>query len=489
MTIKRSFLTIFTIIFLIGIGLGQVPDQKKTTARVSAYLDRLEAVGFTGSVLVEINGRKAISRGYGFRNAAQKLKNTPDTLFDIGSITKQFTAAAILKLEMQGKLSTDDKITKFFENVPPDKAGITLHQLLRHIAGFPSVVGGDYDKIGREEFIDKLMQSPLKFEPGARFSYSNVGYSLLAMIVERVSGQKYEQFLYENLWHPAGMETTGYSRPAFDRDLIATGYKEDKEWGKPTDKEWEGDAPYWHLKGNGGILSTVEDMYKWHLALLGDNILSKEAKQKYYHPQFRPGENENPYYAYGWDILKTPRNTILTRHNGTNRVFYADFYRYIDEGVAVILLSNKAHQDFFGTDRTISKIIFDPGFVPEIPAADNEANRAFTDEAIRIAGEKGPEAGLEAVRKRKKGVDILERRINDRGYDLLNDGKKNEAVAVFRLAVMAFPKSANAFDSLGEAYMEAGNKELAIENYKKSLALDPENKNAEEMLKKLGQFN
>src|SRR5262245_30970500 len=305
-----------------GACTGQVPDAENTTARVSAYLNELEAVGFTGSVLVEMNGKKAISHGYGFRNLAKKQKNTPDTIFDIGSITKQFTEAGILKLEMQGKLTTSDKITKYFPGVPADKSGITIHHLLRHSAGLPSVVGGDYDKISEEEFIGKVMRAPLKFEPGARFAYSNVGYSLLAMIIERVSGQKYEQFLYDHLWHPAGMEMTGYSRPAFDKEMIATGYKEDVEWGKPTAKEWGGDAPYWHLEGNGGVLSTTEDLYKWHRALLTDNVLSKQAKAKYYHPQLRPGENETSYYAYGWAISKTPHNTMLARHNGTNRVFF-----------------------------------------------------------------------------------------------------------------------------------------------------------------------
>jgi tetratricopeptide (TPR) repeat protein len=177
----------------------------------------------------------------------------------------------------------------------------------------------------------------------------------------------------------------------------------------------------------------------------------------------------------------------LTRHNGTNRVFFADFYRYIDEGAAIIFLSNKAHLDFLRTDRTISKIIFEPNYTPEIPAEDNEANRAFTDGVINVTQEKGVEAGIEARKKRKKGVDLLERRINSKGYELLEAGKKDESVAVFRLCVMAFPRSSNAFDSLGEAYMEAGNKKLAIENYEKSLALDPENKNAEEMLQKLRQ--
>jgi tetratricopeptide (TPR) repeat protein len=135
----------------------------------------------------------------------------------------------------------------------------------------------------------------------------------------------------------------------------------------------------------------------------------------------------------------------------------------------------------------ISRIIFEPDYTPVIPVADNEGNRAFTDEVIRIAQEKGPAAGLEAVKKRKKGVDVIERRINDKGYDLLGGGKTNEAITIFELGVIAFPRSANAFDSLGEAYMGVGNKKLAIENYEKSLKLDADNKNAEEMLKKLRQ--
>src|SRR5262245_60943506 len=163
----RCFVILLVLSLATGACMGQVSDTEKTTARVSTYLSELEAVGFTGSVLIEINGRKGVSLGYGFRNAEQKQKNTPDTIFDIGSITKQFTAAGILKLEMQGKLTTSDKITKHFPDVPADKSGITIHQLLRHIAGLPSVVGGDYDKISEEEFIGKVMQAPLKFEPGA----------------------------------------------------------------------------------------------------------------------------------------------------------------------------------------------------------------------------------------------------------------------------------------------------------------------------------
>jgi CubicO group peptidase (beta-lactamase class C family) len=482
----RNFITSFLLLLVVGhSNFSQTKNTGQTVRKISVYLDKIERVGFNGTLLVELNGKTVISKGYGFRNVDQKLKNTPHTIFDIGSITKQFTAAAILKLEMQGKLSTDDKIAKYFNKVAADKSEITIHQLLRHSSGLPSVVGGDYDRIGESDFVDKVMQAPLKFETGTRFSYSNVGYSLLAIIIEKVSGLTYEQFLYEHLWRPSQMESTGYKRPTFDNSLIAIGYKDDKAWGRPSEKEWDKDAPYWHLKGNGGVLSTTEDLYKWHRALLTDRILSKEAKQKYYFPQLRPGENSNPYYAYGWDVLRTKRNTTLARHNGANGVFYADFHRYLDEGITIIMLSNRAHQNFFELNPTISKIIFNPAYNPIIPVEENETNRSFTGEVARITLERGLAAGIEAYNKGKIKAALIERVINNRGYRLLSESKPKEAIDMFELNVFAFPRSANAFDSLGEAYMEAGNKDKAVENYKRSLLLDPDNANAREMLRKL----
>jgi CubicO group peptidase (beta-lactamase class C family) len=480
---------IFLLLFITGsVSFSQkINNQQsaKTTQKIETYLNELEKVGFSGTVLVELNGRKAISKGFGYRNVDQKLKNTPQTIFDIGSITKQFTAAAILKLEMQGKLNTDDKISRYFANVPQDKSAITIHDLLRHSSGLPSVVGGDFDKISEGEFIEKVFKTPLKFESGTRFSYSNVGYSLLGLIIEKVSGESYEEFLYKNLWKPARMEMTGYTRPKFDKNLIADGYKNEELWGNPTEKAWNGNAPYWHLKANGGILSTAEDLYEWNLALRSDEILSTEAKVKYYRPKLRAGENDNPYYAYGWDVFKTKRNTFLARHNGTNRIFYADFYRYLDEKITIISLSNKAHENFTRANLEISKIIFDSSFKPIIPIADNQANRNFTEEIIKITLEKGFQSAIETYKKRNSPVNLLENVVNSKGYDLLSGKNFDQAIEIFKLNVFAFPQSANAFDSLGEAYLEAGNKALAIENYKKSLSLDPDNRNAEEVLKRL----
>jgi CubicO group peptidase (beta-lactamase class C family) len=460
-------------------------EQGETVATVRAYLDTLEQEGFSGAVLVEFEGKVVVSQGYGYSDVQNRRKNSARTVFDIGSITKQFTAAAIMKLETEGKLSTDDRLAMYFKNVPADKSEITIHQLLRHSSGLVSTVGRDYEKITGAAFADTVMKSPLKFRPGTEFSYSNIGYSLLGMIVEKVSGMPYEKFLYQNLWRPAGMEQTGYKRPDFSNDIIAIGYdNNDHAWGKPTEKEWDKDGPFWHLKGNGGILSTAEDMLRWDQALLTNRVLSEKARVKMFRPKLRQGEDSASYYAYGWDVRRTPRNTTSYWHNGSNGIFYADFFRFVDEGTTIIVLTNRSN-GFQGAGGEIARALFSPAYRPVVPIADNEKNRSFTDHVIETAVQQGSEAAANELANARPDQHLLEERVNRRGYELLQGGSVKQAINVFRLNVQGFPKSGNAYDSLGEAYLTAGDTALAVENYRKSLALDPENKNAEEVLKKL----
>jgi len=387
---NNSILLLLLALFSFTISFSQQKNASQINNKIVTYLAELEKVGFSGTVLVELEGQKTISRGYGFRNLELKERNTANTIFDIGSLTKQFTASAILKLEMQGKLSTSDTITKYFQNVTIDKSTITIHDLLRHQSGLQNNIGGDYDSISETDFLNTLMKSPLRFKSGTNFSYSNVGYSLLALIIEKVSEQTYEQFLYENLWKPAGMETTGYSRPNFDADLIAVGYgKNDIVWGKPTNKNWNRREPYLHLKGNGGILSTTEDLFKWHKALMTTTILSIQEKEKLYYPKIRANENNKAYYAYGWDVSKTDRNTFRIWHNGANNIFYADFMRFIDEKTTLIMLSNKSNRDLDQLNFEVAKLIFERNYKPIIPIADNKANQKFSQEIIETVLSKG----------------------------------------------------------------------------------------------------
>jgi CubicO group peptidase (beta-lactamase class C family) len=173
--------------------------------KVDEFMSRLEAWGFSGAVIVAKDGQIVMSKGYGLANREQKIPFTPETVSSIGSITKQFTAAAILKLEMQGKLKVGDPIGKYLPGVPPDKADITIHHLLTHTAGVRADFGGrDSDPIARDDLVKLVLASPLRFKPGVRYEYSNEGYSLAGAIVERVSGASYEAFLSEHLFKPAG---------------------------------------------------------------------------------------------------------------------------------------------------------------------------------------------------------------------------------------------------------------------------------------------
>jgi len=199
----KTKIAAFTIIVLClnsAIALGQ---RNPTTAFDSAiirgslgtaldqYLSRLEGYGFSGAVLVAKNDEIYLSKGYGLADRAISIPVTPDTLFEGASLTKQFTAAAVMKLEQQGKLRVEDPITKYFDNVPDDKKSITLHHLMTHSAGFPnefSKPGGGYYQ-DRDEFVRAILATPLEYPPGTESVYSNPSYSLVAAVIEKGSGK------------------------------------------------------------------------------------------------------------------------------------------------------------------------------------------------------------------------------------------------------------------------------------------------------------
>lgn len=356
------------IILMIIIGLatshravGQGTDELaagETGAKIERYLNKAAANGYAGSVLVAQKGKIILAKGFGLADRENGVQETAGTVFSIGSITKQFTGAAILKLEMMGKLSVHDPIAKYFPGVPADKKEITLHHLLTHTAGFPDALGDDYDLTGRDEFVKLALGSKLKFVPGERYRYSNVGFSLLGAIVELVSGKGYEDFLYENVFKPAGMERTGYLRPRFDKKDLAVGYQGRSRWGSALDRAWLADGPGWHLRANGGILSTVGDMYRWYLALKGDAVLSEAAKKEYFAPHVREYPDRDSYYGYGWVSQKSERGATLIWHNGGNGIYNAFMGFEPASDLAIIVSSNCAGKISDDYARRIEQIVF-----------------------------------------------------------------------------------------------------------------------------------
>jgi len=312
-----GFLSVVLIGILLSAGILSAAEVVKgeKARRVDTYLSRLVPYGFSGAFLIAEDGEIVLNKGYGLAIRSQGTANTSETVFSTGSLTKQFTAAGIMKLEMMGKLNTHDPITKYFEGVPEDKKGITLHHLLTHTAGVVDAVGPDFVEALRDPTVEKILKRPLEFPPGQEFSYSNAGYSLLAAVIEKVSGQDYETFQRKQLFLPAGMDYTGYRLPEWDKRVVAHWYVGERDNGTPLEKLY----PYWNLLGNGGILSTTEDMYRWHLALLGEKVLSLDAKDK----MFTPVDND---YGYGWDILESDHG-LLIKHDGGSRMTLMEVVR------------------------------------------------------------------------------------------------------------------------------------------------------------------
>jgi CubicO group peptidase (beta-lactamase class C family) len=336
---------------------GTVRDE--LAGRLDDHMKKLESGGFSGVLLVAKGGDVILAKGYGMADRDKKIRATADTVMCTGSVTKQFTGAAILKLETQGKLKVTDPITRYFKDVPAEKAGITLHQLLTHSAGFEAELGDDYQKIGRDEFIRLALKSKLRNKPGERHRYSNVGYSLLGAVIEIVTKKPYEQYLHDQLFVPAGMTKTGYLIPKWKPNELAHGYLRDgKDWGTMRDKAWDSDGPYWHLRANGGILSTAGDMYRWHLALLGEKVLPRSAKDKYFKPHVPERAVGGSHYGYGWVIDQTPRGTKVITHNGSNGIFSADCYRFVDDNVFLFIASSVAGKSCLAASDDLLSIIF-----------------------------------------------------------------------------------------------------------------------------------
>ncbi|MEZ5426618.1 MAG: serine hydrolase domain-containing protein [Pyrinomonadaceae bacterium] len=361
MKIKRTIILAILIVFSAAAICAQKGETKEKLEKVNRLMERLTAEGFSGAVLVASDGRVS-SNGYGYADREKKIKCTPHTIFSTGSITKPLTATAVLKLEMAGKLSVEDKLSRFFQDLPADKRDITIHQLLTHSAGLPDSLGRDYEPLEKEAFLRRAFAAPLIFKPGTEYEYSNVGFSILAAIIEKVSGQPYEEYLYKNVFLPAGMKNTGYSLPDWKDEDLAVGYLGDERWGKMTDQSHKKPEMYWNLLGNGGILSSVEDLYKFHLALKGETILSEGEKEKQYRPYIKEGPDADSFYGYGWSIVPTPRNTNLITHNGGNGIFFADFWRYPQEDLVVIVMTNSLKKEYRDLAREIALTMLLPDY-------------------------------------------------------------------------------------------------------------------------------
>jgi D-alanyl-D-alanine carboxypeptidase len=343
------------------------------------------------AVAVIRNGKVVKIKGYGVASLEFSVPVTTDTVFEIGSVSKQMTAAGILLLVEEGRVGLDEKISKYLPNTPETWKDVTVRHLLTHSAGiksYSSLTG--FDLIRRlkvKDFIDLLAPHPLEFTPGERNIYSNTGFTLLAYVIESVSGKPYIDFMQERIFRPLGMTRTADRDPQFIIRNRATGY----EWNgeRYTGRSWD----LTDLKGAGSIVSTIEDMVKWDAAVSGNTFLGPSSKGQWWTP-FTFNDGKRSVYGFGWRISDI-RGHRLIGHTGQTAGFGSANFRYPDHGLTVIALTNNGEIGLGGLIATgIAK-----RYIPSMslramrPVKDDEGERtALVRRAIteRVANRPDP---------------------------------------------------------------------------------------------------
>ncbi len=441
---------------------------------------------FNGVVLVAERGRIIYERAFGKANLEWGIENTLDTKFEIASMTKPMTALVIMQLVEEGKIRLDGKVSDYIPYYPRETGTkITVEQLLNHTSGLQQDIGFsddpddippiiakiNADLLSNDDLVKLIAARPLRFEPGSDYGYSSDAYAVLGAIIEHVTGKPYQQAFAERIFKPAGMTETV---PALLTPLVpkrALGYRQ----------SFAGIENAMHIGATpaGGFYSTARDLHRWDRALYVNTLASQRSKDLLFGLR-------KVITAYGWKTAEEEwagKKHKVLRTTGALPGFANLLLRVPDEERVIILLTNIRGNVFYPENiaAAVNRIL--DGAPYEMP------KRSIAEALASVIQQSGVAAALaqfQQMRARPSEYSLSESEMNNLGYYFLNTRKQTDAaVAVFQLNVESFPASANAYDSLGEAYLAGGDKARAIANYQKSVELNPQNTNAVEVLKKL----
>lgn len=313
-------------------------NQEKKFDAVLNELNFEDSPGF--AALVAKNNKIIYRKAFGYANLELDVPMTPENIFRIGSITKQFTACAILKLEEEGKLSLQDDITKFIDDYPTHGYTITIEHLLTHTSGIKSYTSmKEWDKEMRkkdftpEEMIDFFKNEPMDFAPGEQFMYNNSAYFMLGYIIEKASGKTYEEYIEDTFFKPLGMKNSFYGHPSQIIKNRAAGYQ-----GRGNEFENADFLSMTQPYSAGSLLSTVNDLMKWYTAVMSDKVISKENRLKA-HTSYKLNNGEPTGYGYGWFLGNIQGSPMIQHGGGINGYLTASLY-LPDEEVFVAVFSN-----------------------------------------------------------------------------------------------------------------------------------------------------
>jgi len=320
-------------------------------ARVDAQLGNFAAYGFSGTVLVVRDGQVLLVKGYGFADVDRRIRNTAATRFEMNSMTKMFTGVALLQLVARGDVRLSDAVARYLDGLPLGKQAATVEQLATHTSGL-IVEGASLAGDSREVFVRDVARTPLESPPGERYRYTNAGFSLLAAIIETVSGESYEDYLRRHLFAPAGMRTALFRNEVPEGDsLFAHGYV-----GTPERLEPGPPNPYlWGTIGAGGVWCTVGDMYRWLVALEAQRVLPEAQWRILVSPPPPPALE-----AFGWHVETIGDGRLRISKGGGSDDFASQLLYYPRDRVVMLWASNNLRQRWRQTlNTTLSRLILD----------------------------------------------------------------------------------------------------------------------------------
>ncbi|MFA4979212.1 MAG: serine hydrolase [Sphingobacterium sp.] len=463
---KINFL--FTVFILCTMCTHSVWAQKPDLNEIKQQLKELEKENYlSGVILIAKDGRPIYKKAFGFANLPDRIKNKTNTKFNLASINKMFTAMAIMQLVESGKISFQDKVGKYLTDYP-NKAvadSVTIHQLLTHTSGMHSF-WEEYDKLAKEKFrtvsdyLPLFVDKKLAFAPGSDFLYSNSGYMVLGLIIEKLSGQNYFDYVKEHIYKPAKMTNTD----AYELDNavpnLATGYTMSLE--EPG--QWKNNIFLNPTKGTpaGGGYSTVDDLLNFANVLQKNILLSKESitlctsgKVKY-----REG-----MYGYGFEESIINGHRIIG-HTGGHDGIASEIMIYPNLGYTVVILTNGEVENYWEASNLIKKQL-----VGSTPSIDNFF---YTKGAIKTVCDKGYEAGIKEIEQNSKKYAVRENLVERYAYKFLFEKKTNQAIDLFKLNIHLFPNSTYGYYYISEAYRASGQKQKAIEYLKLYIEKEPE---------------
>ena len=355
------------VLVMTGTVLCQTPASHPDAVAqyVNAEMARQHVPGV--ALLVARNGEIVRAQGFGFSNVELQVPVKPETLFQSGSMGKQFTATAIMMLVEEGKIGLDDSITKYLPEAPGTWKAVTIRHLLTHTGGFT-----DYPKdfnfrkdYTEDELLKIVAAMPLAFPPGTKWSYSNLGYLTLGILIHRVTGNFYGDMLQARIFRPLGMQTT---RIMSEADIIpnrAAGYRLVK--GELKNQEWV--APALNTTADGSLYFSILDLAKWDAALYSEKLLKRSSlEQMWTVVKLNNGRPNSGDYGFGWEITTAHGHRVIG-HSGSWQGFKTQISRYVDDKLTVVVLANLAEADPGKIGQHVARIYLSAGRPESKPAS------------------------------------------------------------------------------------------------------------------------